>query len=145
MPSEKHYRALETMYHHANCNAYYRPRLSISEGHAEIVIPVAPNLFHAAHAVHGSVYFKAMDDSAFFAANSLVPDVFVLTVSFSVYFTRPVTEGEMRGVARVVHQTKSLFTAEAVVTDSDGIEVGRGMGQFARSRIALDEKVGYVL
>ncbi len=50
---------------------------------------VGPHLHHAGGAVHGANYFKAMDDAAFFAANSLVDDVFVLTVSFNVYFLRP--------------------------------------------------------
>jgi hypothetical protein len=35
---------------------------------------VRPDFFHAAHAVHGSVYFKALDDAAFFAVASLVQE-----------------------------------------------------------------------
>jgi acyl-coenzyme A thioesterase PaaI-like protein len=95
MSSLDHFRRLERMYASAPINAYFAPHLTVSEGRAEVSIPVRPEFFHAAHAVHGSVYFKALDDAAFFAVNSLVNDVFVLTVTYNVYLTRPVTSGVM--------------------------------------------------
>ena len=76
MANDTHFRKLERMYLGAPINQWYRPTLSISEGSAEVSIAVRPEFFHAANAVHGSVYFKLLDDSAFFAANSLVEDVF---------------------------------------------------------------------
>jgi acyl-coenzyme A thioesterase PaaI-like protein len=80
--NEEHYRTLEKMYASAPCNGYYAPEIHVSHGNAEVVIPVQPKFFHAAGATHGSVYFKALDDAAFFAVSSLVTDVFALTVSF---------------------------------------------------------------
>ena len=91
--ADDHFAKLERMYASAPINRYFAPELRVSEGRADLVIPVRADFFHAAHAVHGSVYFKALDDSAFFAVSSLVLDVFVLTVSFNVYLTRPITEG----------------------------------------------------
>jgi uncharacterized protein (TIGR00369 family) len=140
---QDHYRKLERMYASAPLNDYYRPKLTVGEGESEIVISVGPHLFHAAHAVHGSVYFKMLDDAAFFAANSLVEDVFVLTVSFTVYLTRPVTEGEMRSRGRVVHRSRRLFVAESEVFDSRGRTVARGSGTFMRSSHALTPDIGY--
>ena len=67
------------MYAFAPTNKYYMPTIGGEEGHAEVVIAVRHDFLHAAGAVHGSVYFKALDDAAFFAVNSLVDDVFVLT------------------------------------------------------------------
>ncbi|WP_457651213.1 PaaI family thioesterase [Rhodocaloribacter sp.] len=144
MPDETHFRKLERMYHAAPCNAPYAPRLTIGDGVAEVVIPVSPALFHAAGAVHGAVYFKAMDDAAFFAANALVRDVLVLTVSFTVYFTRPVSGGALRASARVVHRSRRLLIAEAEVTDARGRTLARGSGSFMPSTIPLTEDVGYV-
>jgi uncharacterized protein (TIGR00369 family) len=143
MPSDEHYRKLERMYASALVNEYYRPVLTVSEGAAEVVIPVRRDFFHAAHAVHGSVYFKALDDAAFFACNSLVPDVFVLTVTYNVYLTRPIAEGTMRAVGRVVHQSRQLLVAEAELLDDRGRQLGRGSGSFMRSTIALNDTVGY--
>jgi uncharacterized protein (TIGR00369 family) len=143
--NEGHYRKLERMYAAAPCNAYYRPEMTIGEGTAEVRIPVRPNLYHAAGAVHGSVCFKAMDDAAFFAANSLLEEVFALTVNFHVHFTRPVSSGEMRGVGRVVFASRGLYVAEAVVYDGRGSEVGRGSGTFVPSKVRLTAEIGYGL
>jgi uncharacterized protein (TIGR00369 family) len=138
-----HYRKLEAMYLGAPINRLYRPTIAIGEGTAEVAIDVAPSFFHAAGALHGSVYFKLLDDACFFAVNSLVEDVFVLTSSFTSYMTRPVTGGSLTARGRVVHSGKTLFLAEAEIVNSDGKSVGRGNGAFTRSRIALGPEIGY--
>lgn len=140
----EHYRKLERMYASAPVNEYYRPALRVSEGQAEVEIAVRPEFFHAAHAVHGSVYFKALDDAAFFAVNSLVPDVFVLTVTFQVYLTRPISGGVLRAAGKVVHQSRQLFIADAELFDARSRPIGRGSGSFMRSTISLGPDVGYV-
>jgi uncharacterized protein (TIGR00369 family) len=141
--NEEHYRKLENMYAAAPCNLYYAPRMTIAAGSAELVIPVREEFFHAANAVHGSVYFKALDDAAFFAVNSLVKEVFVLTVTFNVYFTRPIASGEMRSIGRVLHASRRLFIAESILYNDRGKEIGRGSGSFAKSNIRLSPEMGY--
>lgn len=131
------------MYLSAPVNEYYAPTIHIGRGEAEVSIVVRPEYFHAANAVHGVVYFKLLDDSSFFAANSLVEDVFVLTVSYNVYFMRPVSEGVMTATANVVQASKRLLIAESVIHDSNGKEVGRGSGTFMPSTISLTEDIGY--
>ena len=131
------------MYASAPLNAHYRPSMHISDGRAEVTIPVRRELFHAANAVHGELYFKCLDDATFFAVNSLVDDVFVLTVSFNLYLTRPISEGEMRATGRVVYRSRQLFVAEAELMDQDGREIGRGSGTFMRSAIPLSPDIGY--
>jgi uncharacterized protein (TIGR00369 family) len=140
---ESHYRKLERMYASAPVNEYFAPEMTISKGQAEVVIRVRPDFFHAASAVHGSVYFKALDDAAFFAVNSLVEDVFVLTVSFNLYLTRPVSKGDMKATGRVVHRSRNLFVAEADLVDSRGRQIARGSGSFVRSTISLSPELGY--
>ena len=63
MSKEEHYRKLEHMYLSAPVNEYYGPEIHISEGRVRVTIPVRPDFFHAADAVHGAVYFKLLDDS----------------------------------------------------------------------------------
>jgi len=139
MTGEEHFRRLERMYVSAPINAYYRPRLIVSERAAIVEMEVRPEFFHAANAIHGSVYFKMLDDAAFFAVNSVVTDVFVLTATFNVYLTRPVSEGVVRSTGRLVNETRSLFVAEAEMVDERGRVVGRGSGSFMRSGIALND------
>ena len=143
MTRDPHYVALEQMYRAAPINSFYSPRIDVSDSEAVIEIDLSEKMFHAAGAVHGSVYFKMLDDAAFFAANSLEREVFVLTTSFTTYLTRPVSAGVLRSVGRIVHRTKSQFIAEAVVYNSDGMEVGRGNGIFVRGKFPLREAVGY--
>jgi uncharacterized protein (TIGR00369 family) len=140
---EEHFRKLERMYHGAPINQIYEPTIRIANGTAELELPVKPELFHAAHALHGSVYFKALDDAAFFAVSSLVTDVFVLTASYNIYLTRPVTEGVLHATGRVVHRSRSLFLAEAELFNEEKRLVARGNGSFMRSTIALTPQVGY--
>jgi len=139
----EHFRKLERMYYSAPINAFFQPVLKIGEGEAELEIPVRPEFFHAASAVHGSVYFKALDDVAFFAVNSLVTDVFVLTVTFNIYLTRPISEGMLRARGRIVHRSRQLFLADAEAFDSQSRQIARGSGSFMRSAIALSPEIGY--
>ena len=139
----EHYRKLERMYGYAPVTRWYGATIHVEDGSAEVEIAVRPEFHHAAHAVHGSVYFRALDDAAFFAANSRVADAFVLTVSFSVHFMRPVKDGVLRARGRVVHGGGRLFTAESHLYDEAGTLLGQGAGVFTRSSIALDASVGY--
>jgi len=143
LPKEEHYRKLERMYASAPVNEYYAPTMRVSEGQAEVIIPVRPDFFHAGGAVHGLVYFKALDDAAFFAVNSLVDDAFVLTVSFNLYLTRPISEGKIKATGRVVHRSRRFFIAESVLVNSDGREIGRGSGTFTPSNVRLSPELGY--
>jgi uncharacterized protein (TIGR00369 family) len=140
----EHYRKLERLYAAAPVSQWYGATIAIAQGQAEVRIATRPEFYHAAHAVHGSVYFRALDDAAFFAVNSRVREVLVLTVSFTVHFARPVTSGELRAVGRLLHGSGRLFLAEAELLDSGGHLLARGSGVFTRSAIALDPSIGYV-
>jgi uncharacterized protein (TIGR00369 family) len=144
MPGEEHFRKLERMYVAAATNRYYDPTLVVRDGEAEVTIDVDPKYFHAAGAVHGSVYFKLLDDAAWFAVNSLIEDVCVLTSSFNLHLFRPVTRGLMKASGRVVHRSSRIFVAEAVLEDGNGLQLARGGGSFMRTSIPLTPEIGYV-
>lgn len=127
----------------ASINDYFNPSIAIGDGVAEIRIEVDPKFFHAAGAVHGTVYFKALDDAAFFAANSVVEDVFVLTTNFNIQLLRPVTEGILIAKGTLVSKTRSLLVADAELRDDRDRLVGRGTGSFMKSRMRLEDIQGY--
>ena len=144
MPNrDEHHRRLERMYLSAPANEYFRPEIRIDDGRAEVRLVVRPDFFHAASAVHGSVYFKLLDDATFFAASSLVDDVFVLTASFNIYFLRPISSGTMTARGTVVSRTNRLLIGDGVLVDNDDREIARGSGTFMPSKVALDERLGY--
>lgn len=144
MNDDEHFAKLERMYSAAPCNDYYRTWIKVFKGRAEVGIETRGDLFHAAGAVHGSVYFKLMDDAAFFACNSLVRERLVLTVQFNVHLLRPVSTGVMRAEGIVVHNSPTLMTGEARIVDSRGRELGLGSGAFMKSRIPLTVEMGYL-
>lgn len=143
MTSEAHYRKLERAYRDAPTNEYYDPEIEIGEAAATVRVRVDPKFYHAADAVHGSVYFKLLDDAAFFAANSLVPDHFVLTANFNLHLLAPVSEGTMTATGRVIHRRGRSILAEARLVDDEGELVAYGSGTFVESRIELGPEVGY--
>ena len=142
--AEAHHRALERLYAAAPINALFESTLEIAApGVARIRFTVDPRHFHAGGAAHGSAYFKMLDDAAFYAANSLVTDRYLLTTQFSLNLTRPLRAGPAVAEGRWVSGQRRVFVADARLVASDGEEVARGTGTFMRSRIALAGLAGY--
>jgi len=143
--SENHFRKLERMYLSAPVNSgfYKGITLIISHEKAEGSLKIEPKYFHAANAIHGSVYFKMLDDAAFFAVNSVVRDVFVYTVSFNIQLLRPVTKGIIKSTGELIFNSGNLFIADATLTDENNKVVGRGSGNFMKSKIFLTPAIGY--
>ena len=140
----QHYRALENLYRSAPVNSLFQSDIDIvGEGLARIVFEITEASFHAAGAAHGTIYFKMLDDAAFYAANTLATDRFLLTTSFNLHFTKPVREGRVVAEGRWVSGKRRVFVAESRLVDSAGDEIGRGTGTFMRSRIALSGLEGY--
>jgi len=140
-----HWRALERLYASAPVNGLFASRLEITgEGLSRITFHVEPSCFHAAGAAHGTIYFKMLDDAAFYAANTLVSDRFLLTTAFNLHFTRPVHCETIVAEGKWVSGRRRVLVAEARLLDEEGEEVGRGTGTFMRSHIALSGLAGYV-
>ena len=95
---------------------------SISQKKSEISINITEKYFHALGAIHGSVYFKLLDDACFFAVNSLVEDVFVLTTSFNINLIRPVSSGLIKAVGNTVSLGAELIDlgAKAEIVEKSG-------------------------
>jgi uncharacterized protein (TIGR00369 family) len=117
--------------------------IKISEGEAEVGLTVQEKYHHAGAAMHGAIYFKLLDDAAYFAANSVVEDVFLLTSSFNVNLIRPVASGKIRAVGKLKSQSKNLLIAESTIYNEEGKEVAFGVGTFMKSGVELTPEIGY--
>ena len=139
-----HFAALEALYAAAPINRLFESRLEIVEaGVARIRFDVDERYFHAAGAAHGTIYFKMLDDAAFYAANSLVSDRFVLTTAFNLLLTRPIKAGPAVAEGRWVSGRRRVLVADARLLDASGEEVARGTGTFMRSHFPLSSLPGY--
>ena len=142
--ADSHFRALESLYRHAPVNGIFVSRLEIAEqGFARIHFDVREEMFHAAGAAHGTLYFKMLDDAAFYACNSLVTDRFLLTTAFNLLFTRPLRAGPAMAEGRWASGRRRVLVGEARLIASDGEEAARGTGTFMRSHIPLTSLPGY--
>ena len=134
----------KTLVQSAPINTLFASTLTLREaGRSEIAFTVAQDAYHAAGAAHGTVYFKMLDDAAFYAANALVSDRFLLTTAFNLHFTKAMKHGAARAEGRWVSGRRRVFVAEARIIDSSGEECARGTGTFLRSHIALSGLTGY--
>ncbi|WBO22594.1 PaaI family thioesterase [Sphingomonas abietis] len=139
-----HFAALEGLYAAAPINRLFASRLEVvGPGLSRIHFDVDERVYHAAGAAHGTIYFKMLDDAAFYAANTLVSDRFLLTTAFNLLLTRPVRAGPLIAEGRWVSGRRRVLVGDARLIDSDGEEVARGTGTFMRSHIPLSSLPGY--
>lgn len=139
-----HFRALESLYAAAPINRMFASTLEIVErGIVRIHFTIDARFFHAGGAAHGTSYFKMLDDAAFYAANSLVTDRFLLTTAFNLLFTRPLQAGPVIAEGRWISGRRRVFVADARLIDAHGEEAARGTGTFMRSKIPLAGLAGY--
>ena len=138
-----HFLNLERMYAVAPINDFYQPELIVEKGRARVSIDIEQKYFHAGGSLHGSVYFKLLDDAAYFAANSLARDFFLYTTSMTTQIVRAVTGGRLTAIGEVVQRSPQLFVADAKVYNEKNKLVAFGTGNFMKSGNRLDETSGY--
>ncbi|WP_454885811.1 PaaI family thioesterase [Sphingomonas oryzagri] len=144
MGERAHFDALQSLYAAAPINRMFASRLEVvASGLARIHFEVDERVFHAAGAAHGTIYFKMLDDAAFYAANTLVSDRFLLTTAFNLLLTRPVKAGPLIAEGRWISGRRRVLVADARLIDDEGEEVARGTGTFMRSHIPLSSLTGY--
>jgi uncharacterized protein (TIGR00369 family) len=139
----RHYKALEQMYLLGPINKIFPPQIEISNGKATISMEVKPEYFHVLGAMHGSVYFKLLDDSAAFAAGSKNDQNPMVTVSFTTQISRPVSKGRVKATGNIVKLDGRKVYVESVMYDEDGNEIAKGNGIFLPAKIGLEEIEAY--
>ena len=143
--TDHHFRKLTNMYlgTKVNTQIFDTTECKIELEKATIALMISDKYFHALGAIHGTVYFKLLDDSAYFAAQSMVEDSFLLTTSFQTNIVRPANQGKITAVGKLKFKSKNLFIGESTIYNEEGKEIAFGTGHFMRSKISLQEKIGY--
>ena len=141
--SESHFRNLEKMYHSAAINHSVPSRLCVSKGHAVVEMNVSRAYWHSAGGMHGSMYFKGLDDAAFFSANSMEMDALVMTAHFEIDLLRMVSTESVKAFGYFERKTERKLWARSELFDASGLLVARGTGLFVVSDIKLESAQGY--
>lgn len=145
MPNQPHYRRLEKLYYSAPINQdfFESSRIKVSKNTATLELKVSEKHHHAANAMHGAVYFKLMDDAAYFASASVENEFFILTKSYQIEFLRPVVSSVVKATGTVVSHTDEETVAIAELFNDQGKLVARGKGIFVKGDKRLDSISGF--
>lgn len=139
-----HFQRLKRMYGAAPIHKFYEGiEISIGKNESEINLPIDQRYFHAGMSTHGSVYFKLLDDAAYFAAQSEVKDCFLVTSNFNINLLRPIKSGRIIAIGEVDLATSNIVTASSKLYDKKGRLCGTGSGQFVKSRVKLEDVQDY--
>ena len=138
----EHSQNLERMYLAAPINQIFIPTILIQHQIATISMQINPDYFHGGGAAHGCIYFKLLDDAAYFAAISTEFEVLLLTKTFTLDFLKPVSNGIIKAIGNVMDDTGKEIHAESVLYNSQDEIIGKGSGLFVKSRIPLRD-AGY--
>ena len=141
---DKHFKNLISIYNQAPINKVYKPRMRLALGKCTIKMNILKSFHHSAKSLHGSVYFKMLDDAAWAASNTHVKDVFLFTYNFNVFLTKPVFKGNIKSVGEVIDIENTKISTKSVLFDSNDIEIATGEGVFIRSKYPLKDAIGFL-
>jgi len=134
---EAHCNLLEKMYLADPTNEQYEPGVLVEDGEAEIVLLMQELFCHSDGSLLSSVCYKFMTDCSALAVNSVVKNSLVLTENFDISLSHAKPTGELIARVRVMCMSDDQYLAEAVVTDAERVEIGRGGGTFIKSNMPL--------
>lgn len=145
MNNEQHYRNLERMFHSAPINKELidGAELSVTHHCAELVLPMQEKFYHAADSLHGAIYFKLLDDSAYFAAASAEREFFLYTKCYKIHFKRPVKGGVLTAKGKLIEQGEKEWLAKSEIFNAQDKLVATGEGVFVKSQLLLQQQAGY--
>jgi uncharacterized protein (TIGR00369 family) len=140
-----HFEKLVKMYDAAPIHNFYEGiKLTMDEKKARIDLEMTDDrYFHAGMSTHGSVYFKLLDDAAYFACQSVILDNFIVTTAFNTQLLRPILGGKLYAEGVMDFESREMFSASSKLYDQKGRLCGTGHGQFLKSRVALEMVEGY--
>jgi uncharacterized protein (TIGR00369 family) len=93
----------------------------VSNGTATLALNIRKELTQNHGVVHGGAIASLIDSATAFAIISLLePKEKVTTVDLTISYLRPLTDGRVTALARVVRAGRRLFVVSAEVKDSAG-------------------------
>ncbi|MGK0488732.1 MAG: hypothetical protein ACJAXB_001919, partial [Candidatus Endobugula sp.] len=130
MSKADHFRKLDALFQSAPLNQgiFKGSALEVEFEKATLRLAIGNQYFHAAEAMHGAIYFKLLDDSAYFAAASIEKTYFLLTKSYTVHFRRPVMEDTLTAIGKVIEVNEREIVASSEIFNRAGKLVANGKG-----------------
>ena len=109
---------------------------AVDPGRVRVRYAVKPEFMHPGKAVQGGIVTAYADMAMALAAHTLLAEgEFLATSQLSISFLAPVTGGPVFGEGMVVKRGRATFFLEAIVKDSDGLELARATSVGTPRRI----------
>lgn len=144
MEMNEHYKRLQRVYASAPIVRFYNTSyIRFTDENTVATLQVEAKYFHAQKAMHGSVYFRMLDDAAYFASAAKEPDFFLVTKTFTTNLLRPVSKGKIRAVGTVTGEVENGYTAKAELFDENDLLLATGNGEFVRTGTHWTKVFGY--
>ena len=102
-------------------------------GQSEILYTPAPEHLNSFQVTHGGASMTLLDVTMATAARSVVPDMGVVTIEMKTSFLQP-ARGPLRGVAQLLHRTKSMAFTAGRLFDAAGRVCAHATGTFKYMR-----------
>ena len=141
--NKKHFDNIINCYGNAPINQIFNPKMKLNLGECEIEMKISKKFHHSANSLHGSIYFKMLDDAAWGASNTYIDDVFLFTYNFNIYLTKPVSSGIIISKGKVIDKKDGKIKAKSILYDSKNNEIARGDGLFMKSKYLLKDAIGF--
>lgn len=139
-----HFQRLTRLYENAPIHNFYQGiEMKVEDKKSTITLPIDSRYFHGGMAVHGSVYFKLLDDAAYFACQTQIHDYFILTTNFNINLRRPITSGIITATGEFESMNDSIIIGKSTLKDENGKICGTGVGEFMKSKTRLEDLKDY--
>ncbi|KPY87612.1 PaaI family thioesterase [Pseudomonas syringae pv. tagetis] len=103
----------------------------LDEGVAEVALPLEAHLRNRGNVMHGGAIFSLVDIAMGLACSSAHGfDQRSVTIECKINYVRGVSDGEVLGIARVLHAGRRTLVVEAEVVQG-GKLVAKAQGTFA--------------
>ena len=105
----------------------------IDSGIATLAFDIKPELKQNHDVVHGGAIASLIDSATAFAIISLLPTTeHATTVDLTISYLRPLTEGRVRAVARVLRTGKRLIVVSAELFDERGTLAATALSTYIK-------------
>ena len=141
--NKKHFDNIINCYGNAPINQIFNPKMKLNLGECEIEMKISKKFHHSANSLHGSIYFKMLDDAAWAASNTYIDDFFLFTYNFNIYLTKPVSNGIIISKAKAVYEKNGKIKAKSFLYDSKNNEIAHGEGLFMKSKYLLKDTISF--
>lgn len=105
----------------------------IDSGIATLAFDIKPELKQNHGVVHGGAIASLIDSATAFAIISLLtPTEHATTVDLTISYLRPLTEGRVRAIARVLRSGKRLIVVSAELFDEGGTLAATALSTYIK-------------